>query len=757
MVNRKSQLAIEFALQVRERSPEVWLFWIHASNKARFQQGLRNIADAAKIQGRQDTNANMPKLVHDWLRDERKSRWILILDNVDDTDFLLPPQRDDSAGQTNHNAPRLIDCLPYSRNGSVLITSRHRLEARKLVEESSIVDVEPMQEPDAVKLLQRKLPKDSKPEEIATLASALEYMPLAMVRAASYISLNRPFCSIQSYLELFAQDDARKTSLLNHKAGGLRRDRGAKNSIILTWQISFDHIRKTRPSAADLLSLMCFCDRQGIPAILLRNRSPTAGQEELPNQDEVMSHDKNPSEDQPASNYRATSEGEPMNEEGKASEDDSVTKDEPMTGGKLTSSDEPKNQGSIEGASETTIKDESNGSADIEEDILILRDYALIKIVDASTYEMHRLVQLATRKWLQVHNEFEHWKEQFIKNLSSEMPNGDYENWAKCQQLYPHAKSALLQRPQATSSLLEWAELLYCAAWYAEGRCLFSEAEEMYKKAAETREKLLGRNHVQTLYCLEMLSRVYGQQWRLKEAEEIIVEVVERLTLAFGEDNEHTLISMQELAVIQCLQGRLKEAEELLSKIVETRKKTIGDTALNTLYSMGYLANIYYDQERYKEAEELNRAVLEAQEKVLGIEHPHTLVTMYNLALTNWYQNREEEALQMMERVVQLRSKVIGSQHPDTILSLEVLEEWRAERSQQDDKTENTALFSRSSLPEVNEEATGSVDDAVQDMEEARSTPSKTKHFSKMLASVRKRLPRRTHSPKDTASSSRRA
>ena len=37
-------------------------------------------------------------------------------------------------------------------------------------------------------------------------------------------------------------------------------DREAQNSIMLTGHISFEHVRQTRQSAADLLSLMSFFD-----------------------------------------------------------------------------------------------------------------------------------------------------------------------------------------------------------------------------------------------------------------------------------------------------------------------------------------------------------------------------------------------------------------------------------------------------------------------------------------------------------------
>lgn len=52
---------------------------------------------------------------------------------------------------------------------------------------------------------------------------------------------------------------------------------------------------------------------------------------------------------------------------------------------------------------------QSSASDDgFEDDVQILRDYSFISInTDRASFEMHRLVQLATRKWLQIHDELE--------------------------------------------------------------------------------------------------------------------------------------------------------------------------------------------------------------------------------------------------------------------------------------------------------------------------------------------------------------
>ncbi len=107
----------------------------------------------------------------------------------------------------------------------------------------------------------------------------------------------------------------------------------------------------------------------------------------------------------------------------------------------------------------------SSVSDGFEEDVSILRNYSFISVnTNGTSFEMHGLVQLAMRKWLEAHGQIERWKRQFIKNLDAELPTGEYENWEKCQALFPHAQSAAVQKPKEQDSLLDWASVLYKAA-----------------------------------------------------------------------------------------------------------------------------------------------------------------------------------------------------------------------------------------------------------------------------------------------------
>ena len=64
------------------------MFWIYASNPARFEQSFRDMASCVKIAGRQDPKANIFELVHDWLRDS-KHQWLHVLDNVDESNSCV--------------------------------------------------------------------------------------------------------------------------------------------------------------------------------------------------------------------------------------------------------------------------------------------------------------------------------------------------------------------------------------------------------------------------------------------------------------------------------------------------------------------------------------------------------------------------------------------------------------------------------------------------------------------------------------------
>ena len=179
---------MEYAYQTSEKSPETWVFWVHASNAATLEQGYRDIADQAMIPNRNDPNANVFELVNYWLQHRIIGKWVLILDNLGDADFLT------KAAVSTH--------VPQLENGSILITTRSTVAALELVEDSDILFIEPMNEEQAVTLFKKKLKVHRDIKDVIALSVELKYSPLAIAEAASYINGSAPPCSVRQYIQM---------------------------------------------------------------------------------------------------------------------------------------------------------------------------------------------------------------------------------------------------------------------------------------------------------------------------------------------------------------------------------------------------------------------------------------------------------------------------------------------------------------------------------------------------------------------------
>ncbi|CEJ89966.1 hypothetical protein VHEMI05780 [[Torrubiella] hemipterigena] len=641
--SRRCWIAIEYAYRVRERSSDTWVFWIHASNKARFEEGLRDIATCIKLPGRQDPKANIFQLVYDWLQDERKGPWVVILDNVDDACFLTLSTPEATVPTAKGTSTRhLLSYIPYSQHGSVLVTSRSEAAAMELVDRDDIITINPMNKKDAIQLFRNKLGQDDDDACVIELATALEYMPLAIVQATAYISQKRPRSSVREYINEFRKSDNRKAKLLSYKVEGLRRDKKAQNSIFITWQISFDYIRDVRPSAADLLSLISFCDRQGIPEVLMRGKYGRVTIDDAHNLRRAVS----------GLTIRDTS-------------DDNT--------------DDGKSIGSNGDSDWTYENSHCSDNDEFESDIIALRNFSFIVAnKDGTTFEMHRLVQLATFAWLKAHNIYEQWNYQFLQNLAAEIPDGNFENWAKCQLLFPHAQQVSTQRPDGKEAMEEWATILHRAARYALEKGYAVEGEKLSTWAMKARKKIFDKDDEKVTSSKALVASTYSKQGRWEEAEKLQVQVMEARKQKLGADHPDTLTSMANLASTYNKQGRWEEAETLEVQVVEALKQKLGPDHPSTLTSIANLASTYSKQGRWEEAETLEVQVMEARKQKLGADHPNTLTSMNNLAWTYWNSGRLEEGKVLMSQCIRLRQAKLGASHPDYLSSVDTLSKWES-------------------------------------------------------------------------------
>ena len=276
----KSQLAIKYDYRIQEQSSRTWVFWIHVDSTTRLEQSYRDIVDYVKIRERKNSKINILKFTHNWFRDEKNKSWLFIfdnVDNVDDTHYVFEINSADQKMQeidANSEMFQLMSMnFSQNQNESIFITSRNKDIVLKLTKKKNVIVVKSMTQSHALTLFEKKLKTLSDSEDIADLTRTFEYMAFAIVQSAAYVCQKMSRYFVRQYLKNFRKNDRKKISFLNYKKNQLRKNWKTRNSIIIIWQISFENVRRSWSSAADLLSLMSFFDRQEIFEFFIRNRT----------------------------------------------------------------------------------------------------------------------------------------------------------------------------------------------------------------------------------------------------------------------------------------------------------------------------------------------------------------------------------------------------------------------------------------------------------------------------------------------------
>jgi tetratricopeptide (TPR) repeat protein len=228
----KTSVAVE---HVYARHPDYELVWC-----VNGEQPASLLADLASRLGLAPDAAQEAQVaaLRDWL--ERHQRWLLVLDNVE-------------------NSQAVADLLPRSPSGQVIITSRAGTGWEPL---ASVLTVEVLTPTDAAGLLLARTGETGPQAEAAatTLAAKLGGLPLALEQAGAYVA-STGTVTLAGYTVLFA---TRALELL--KRG---QPLGYQHTVATTWSLALQRLQDTEPAAVDLLTLASFLAPDDLPLPLL--------------------------------------------------------------------------------------------------------------------------------------------------------------------------------------------------------------------------------------------------------------------------------------------------------------------------------------------------------------------------------------------------------------------------------------------------------------------------------------------------------
>ncbi|KAL8741826.1 MAG: hypothetical protein Q9190_005609 [Brigantiaea leucoxantha] len=362
-----------------------------------------------------------------------------------------------------------------------------------------------------------------------------------------------------------------------------------------------------------------------------------------------------------------------------------------------------------------------------------LRAYAFVtRRGEGDIYDMHRLVHLATKVWLDRHRDAEALNNKVAAHLAEIFPLDVHPNQALWREYLPHALQFLRitekldiearyelclmvgrclmvdgrireavvwlsecflwrrdRYPENHPNRLE-SQYMLAVAYRAVGQV--KEAVELLEQVVAIEGKMLKEDHPNRLTSQHSLASVYQADGQVKKAIQLLERVVAIKETVFKEDHPDRLVSQHELAVVYRVDGQVREAVKLLEHVVLTQEKVFKEEHPRRLSSQHMLAVAYRKDGQAKKALELLEEVVAIREHVLTEDHPDRLASQHELARAYQANGRGEKAVKLLEHVVAIEKKVHDEDHPDRLISQRaLLNLYAQQRSKGDDDTEASA------------------------------------------------------------------
>ncbi|AEO57146.1 hypothetical protein MYCTH_2302980 [Thermothelomyces thermophilus ATCC 42464] len=619
----KSQLAIQYAYHVRKDSH---VFWLNATSRSTLEESYRAIARRLGLgleAHKESKDDDITYLVSDWLGDEENGRWTVVLDNFDDYSIL------------GDDDPRFLRLLPQTSNGFTLITSRTSHAAEKLVgNPKNVYQVAAMTEDVALKLLQTKLKDGCGDEEGREAVRLLDCLPLAISQAAAYINRRSPRVRVEEYVDMLRSKDGQEV-LLGWEYDDGRRYGGASTSVLGTWTFTLEQIRKERPSAADLLSLMSFFNPQSIPDWALRawfELDP--GQ--LPSltlRDTLSEH---------ASTFLSSISPKRRREMHRLVPQDQAVQiwsrwvsADLTKGGKPASTKEtptgpwkprfsdltkavakdwwPSKSGSSRGGDgdNNTTSDAAVAGEQFEQDLDTLVGYSLaMPTASKGVFKMHPLIRYCTQTWLARTKSFDTWKRRFL--LAAVMRIDSFKAHGRIQPgLAAHFNPLAEEEPRDMLEAKLWFYLAWAVyhSWKEIGAR--SLATTLLDKLVAIATKFFWPVDISTVMVMDERARVYSKNGEYDMAEKTWKEI-SRLSEKYAGDHYVPAVQDSRLACARMLlaRGRAAEAEEIVRDIVDFRVRVYGPQLEETLASLGTHTEVLTALGKFQEAGSIIRDLL---------------------------------------------------------------------------------------------------------------------------------------------------
>ncbi|CAN9172465.1 unnamed protein product [Alternaria alternata] len=285
-------------------------------------------------------------------------------------------------------------------------------------------------------------------------------------------------------------------------------------------------------------------------------------------------------------------------------------------------------------------------------------------------YDLHRLVHLATRIWVDKYSSTADVVQQAMAHVAEVFPRDDFANQAVWRAYMPHALRLLDTRTsvkvQSRAKLSLWV-----------GRCLdfdgrVPEAVRWLEECYRCR-KGLHENDPDRLSSEHALSISYEANGQVEDAVRLLEHVVGVRNDTLAETHPDRLASQHQLGVSYRANGQVEDAVRLLEHVAKVDDDTLTETHSDRLASQHALGVSYRANGQVEDAVRLLEHVVGVRNDTLGETHPDRLASQHALGVSYRANGQIEDAVRLLEHVVKVHNDTLAETHPDRLASQHAL------------------------------------------------------------------------------------
>ncbi|KFY34178.1 hypothetical protein V494_06986 [Pseudogymnoascus sp. VKM F-4513 (FW-928)] len=187
-----------------------------------------------------------------------------------------------------------------------------------------------------------------------------------------------------------------------------------------------------------------------------------------------------------------------------------------------------------------------------EDAVAPLSSFSLIKTqlgqqTEERLFEMHGLVQLATKKWLEVQMQVDNWQKASLRIMAAALQSGHHETLAASRVLLPHARKVLNYALEERESIRNRAIIADKIVWYHFFTGEYEAAGKIGRVALVSWTGVLGVEHPDTPTSFSELGLVLYRQGKYEEAKRVHRRALEGYKKVLGVEHPDTLTNISQL------------------------------------------------------------------------------------------------------------------------------------------------------------------------------------------------------------------